>query len=187
MRRLLAALFLVLALPAPGLGAEPENDPPTFQGRHFPFTIIRPLETAPRTPLYTAKGGVTTLHKFKGKVVLLNIWATWCPACLYEMPSLGKLQTQLGGDKFTVVSLSVDEGGAEIVFKYLKRLKVLNLPLYFDPAGRTAEAIEVHEGLPWSFLIDHRGLVMGYMKGAADWSSQEGRALIGYYTDRISG
>ena len=186
-QRLLAILFLVLALPVAAMGAEPDNDPPTFQGRNFPFTLIRPLGPAPLTPIYNAKGGVTTLRRFKGKVVLLNIWATWCPACLHELPSLDKLQAQLGGDKFTVVTLSVDEGGAENVFKYLKRLKIRNLPVYLDPAGRTAEAIEVHEGLPWSFIIDHRGLLMGYMKGAADWPSKEGRALIRYYTDRISG
>ena len=187
LRRLLTALFLVLALPVAGSAAEPENDPPPFQGRNFPFTLLTPLAPAPLTPLYTARGGVTTLRRFKGKVVLLNIWATWCPACLHEIPFLDKLQARLGGDKFTVVSLSVDEGGVEGVLKYLKRLKVRNLPVYLDPAGRTAKAIEVHEGLPWSFIIDHRGLLMGYMKGAADWPSKEGRALIRYYTDRISG
>lgn len=185
LRRFLATLFLVLVLPMPGMGAEPENDPPLFQGRHFPFTILRPLGPAPLTPLYTAKGGVTTLRRFRGKVVLLNIWATWCAACLYEMPSLDKLQGRMAGDKFTVLSLSVDDAGVETVFKYLKRLQIQNLPLYFDPAGRTAEAVEVGEGLPWSFIIDHRGLMMGYMKGAADWSSKEGRALIRYYIDRI--
>ncbi len=185
LQRLLAALFLVLAFPVAGSAAEPENDPPRFQGRNFPFTLLRPLGPAPLTPLYTAKGGVTTLRRFKGKVVLLNIWATWCPACLHELPSLDKLQAQLGGDKFTVVLLSVDEGDGENVLKYLKRLQVRNLPVYLDPAGRTAEAIEVHEGLPWSFIIDHRGRVMGYLKGAGDWESDEGLALIRYYTRRI--
>jgi len=184
-RKFLATLFLVFALPTSGIAAEPENDPPTFQGRHFPFVTLRPLEAVPLTPLYTAKGGVTTFRRFRGKVVLLNIWATWCAACLYEMPSLDKLQGQMASDKFTVLSLSVDEAGVETVSKYLKRLQVQNLPLYFDPAGRTAEAVEVGEGLPWSFIIDHRGLMMGYMKGAADWNSMEGRALIRFYIDRI--
>ncbi len=178
-------LIVLMSLPGTAAVAGSENDPPTFQGRQLSFTIIRPLQAAPATPLHTLKGGVTTLRRFAGKVVLLNIWATWCPACLHEMPSLDRLQARIGGDKFTVVSLSVDRGGAKDVLPYLKRLGITRLPVYLDPAGRTAEAIEVHEGLPWSFIIDHRGRVMGYLKGAGDWESDEGLALIRYYTRRI--
>ena len=186
-RSLLPALIfgLVLALPAGGVRAEPDNDPPRFQGRNFPFAIVRPVQPVPATPLHTLKGGVTTLRRFSGKVVLLNLWATWCPACLHEMPFLDKLQARLGGDRFTVVSLSVDSRGARAVLPFLQRLGIRNLPVYLDPVGRTAEALEVGEGLPWTFLIDHRGRVMGYMKGAADWDTPEGHALIRYYTGRI--
>ena len=128
---------------------------------------------------------MTTLRRFSGKVVLLNLWATWCPACLHEMPSLDKLQARLGGDRFTVVSLSVDSQGARAVLPFLRRLGIENLTVYLDPVGRAAEALEAGEGLPWTFLIDHRGRVMGYMKGAADWDTHEGDALIRYYTARI--
>lgn len=176
---------IFLGLPAAGVRAEPDNDPPRFQGRNFPFTIVRPVQPAPVTPLHTLKGGVTTLRRFSGRVVLLNLWATWCPACVYEMPSLDKLQARLGGDRFTVITLSVDSQGARDVVPFFRRLGIRNLPAYLDPVGRTAEALEVAEGLPWTFLIDHRGRVMGYMKGAADWDSPEARALIRYYTGRI--
>ena len=179
------AMSLVLALPAGAVQAEPDNDPPRFQGRNFPFTIVRPVQPVPATPLHTLKGGVTTLRRFSGKVVLLNLWATWCPACLHEMPSLDKLQARLGGDRFTVVSLSVDSQGARAVLPFLRRLGIENLTVYLDPVGRAAEALEAGEGLPWTFLIDHRGRVMGYMKGAADWDTPEGDALIRYYTARI--
>jgi thiol-disulfide isomerase/thioredoxin len=183
---LLGLIAVALMLAVPGTGAAVENDPPSFQGRQFPFTILRPVEAAPATPLHTLKGGVTTLRRFTGKVVLLNVWATWCPACLYEMPKLDQLQAKIGGAGFTVVSLSVDAGGGKQVLPYLRRLGIKNLPVYLDPAGRTAEALEMTEGMPWSFIIDHRGRVMGYVKGAADWESPEGLALIRYYTDRIS-
>ncbi|MBI3113710.1 MAG: TlpA family protein disulfide reductase, partial [Rhodospirillales bacterium] len=95
-----------------------------------------------------------------------------------------RLQAALGGDRFTVIALSVDERGADDVLPYLERLGLRGLPVYLDPAGRMAEALKVHEGLPWTFVVDHRGRVMGYLKGIADWASPEARALIRYYVDR---
>ncbi|MBI2586417.1 MAG: TlpA family protein disulfide reductase [Rhodospirillales bacterium] len=178
-----AAVLLIL-WSAGGVATEPANDPPRFQGRVFPFTTIRPAQPAPTTPLHTLSGGLTHLGRFAGKVVLLNIWATWCPPCVYELPSLQRLQAALGGDRFTVIALSVDERGADDVLPYLERLGLRGLPVYLDPAGRMAEALKVHEGLPWTFVIDHRGRVMGYLKGIADWASPEARALIRYYVDR---
>lgn len=186
MRTAFAVLALAAASPSPGLAAAPGNDPPPFQGRNRPFTILRPAEPAPAAPIYTLGGGVTTLKRFSGKVVLLNIWATWCPVCVHELPTLGKLQARIGGAKFTVVALSIDDGGAEAVSTYLKRLGLDNLPTYLDPAGRILEALQVGKALPFSFIIDHRGRVMGYMKGAADWSSAEAGALIRYYIGHIS-
>ncbi len=173
-------------VPSAELAAAPENDPPAFQGRQFPFTILRPAEQAPAAPIHTLKGGVTTLKRFSGKVILLNIWATWCPPCLRELPTLSKLQARIGGNTFTVVALSIDEGGAKVVSPYLKRLGLYNLPSYLDPAGRIRQTLRVGKALPLSFIIDHRGRVMGYMKGAADWTSAEARALIDYYVERIS-
>lgn len=186
MKRYLWAVVAVMTLVAASPTAALENNPPSFQGRQFPFTILRPSEPAPAAPIHTLRGGVTTLKRFSGRVVLLNIWATWCPACLFEMPTLGKLQTLLGGNKFTVVSLSIDEGGARDVMPYLERLGLTNLPTYLDPAGRIRQALRVGKALPLSFIIDHRGRVMGYMKGAADWTSAEARALIDYYIEHIS-
>lgn len=174
---MLAAFLLIFPMPV----SAAEDNPPSFQGRQFPFTILKPPQAAPSAPLYTMKGGVTTLRRYRGKVVLLNIWATWCPACLHEMPSLDRLQAKLGGDSFSVVSLSVDEGGAKKVLPYLERLKIKNLPVYLDPVGRTAQALGVGEGLPWTFLINPQGRVMGYMKGSADWESPAARKLIRYY------
>lgn len=178
-----AAVLWILCSTGGG-AAEPANDPPRFQGHNFPFTVLRPAQPAPAIPLHTLSGGATHLGRFAGKVVLLNIWATWCLPCVYELPSLERLQWTLGGERFTVIALSVDEGGADGVARFLKRLGVGALPVYLDPVGRMVEALQVHEGLPWTFVIDHRGQVMGYLKGAADWTSPEARALIRYYVDR---
>ena len=189
-KNILSAVFalfvLVVFAAAPSFAAAPENDPPPFHGNQRSFTILRPAEPAPAAPIHTPRGGVTTLKRFSGKVILLNIWATWCPACRHELPTLGNLQARIGGNRFTVVSLSIDEGGAKVVSPYLKRLGLYNLATYLDPAGRILLALQVGKALPLSFIIDHRGRVMGYMKGAADWTSAEARALIDYYVERIS-
>jgi thiol-disulfide isomerase/thioredoxin len=185
LRTVVAAGATVLSiLWSVGVVAEPANDPPRFQGHNFPFTVLRPAQPAPTTPLHTLRGGVTHLGRFAGKVVLLNLWATWCLPCVYELPSLQRLQAALGGDRFTAIALSVDARGADDVLPFLKRLGIGALPVYLDPAGRIIEALQVHEGLPWTFVIDHRGRVSGYLKGAADWASPEARALIRYYVDR---
>ena len=180
-----AAATAMLFLCSTGVvAAEPANDPPRFQGHSFPFIVLHPTQPAPTNPLHTLRGGVTHLGRFGGKVVLLNIWATWCLPCVYELPSLERLQAAIGGDRFTVIALSVDGRGADDVSPFLKRLGIGALPVYLDSAGRIVEALQVREGLPWTFVIDHRGQVMGYLKGAADWTSPEARALIRYYLDR---
>ena len=83
-------------------------------------------------------------------------------------------------------TLSLDEGGARDVSSYIGRLGLQNLPAYLDPAGRILQAFQVGKALPLSLIIDHRGRVMGYIKGAADWTSPEARALIDYYVGHIS-
>ncbi|MDA1091149.1 MAG: TlpA disulfide reductase family protein [Proteobacteria bacterium] len=190
MKRYLWAAVAVVALasasPAAGLAAVPESGPPAFQGSNRPFTLFVPVDPAPAAPVYTLNGGVTTLNRFSGKVVVLNIWATWCPACLHELPTLANLQSRMGRDQFTVVALSIDDGGAAVVSRYLRRNGLENLPAYLDPAGRVLTALNVGTSLPVSFLIDHQGRVVGYMKGAADWSSPQAKALIDYYISRIS-
>ena len=184
-RRRLAVLAATVGILASAVAsANDDNEPPRFQGRDYSFTILKPADPVPKSPLYTMRGGVTHLGRYAGKVVLLNLWATWCAACVHELPSLESLQTTLGDDRFTVIALSVDAGGADHVTPYLNRLGVQGLPVLLDPIGRIAEALGVNHGLPWSFLIDHQGRVMGYMKGAAEWNAAEGRALIRYYVER---
>jgi len=157
------------------------GDPPSFHGRQRSFTTITPVTEAPITPMHTERGGITDLTRYRGRVVLLNLWATWCAACLRELPDLDQLQVELGGDDFTVVTLSLDSEGLKLVQPYFARLGITNLPAHTDPAGRAAEAFGVREGLPWSFVIDRQGRVRGYLMGAADWNSAEARALLTHY------
>lgn len=176
---ILYRIFLVLMIAISSAAAA--GDPPPFHGRQRSFTTVTPIFAAPVTPMHTERGGVTDLSRYRGRVVLLNLWATWCAACLCELPDLDRLQAEIGGDDFAVVTLSLDAEGIARVQPYFARLGVRNLPAHTDPAGRAAEALGVREGLPWSFIIDRVGRVQGYLMGAADWSSPEARALLAYY------
>ncbi len=176
--RQLVCFGSALITPLPVFG---QSGPPSFQGARRPYTVVNPPYPAPITPMYTAGGGVTNLRKFRGKLVLLNFWATWCPACLYELPALDRLQRDRGGDRFEVLTLNVDQGGSANVDGYFDRLKIRHLPLLYDPAGRAPTAFKLHHGLPWTFIIDADGYVQGYVMGMADWDLKEAQALLDYY------
>lgn len=133
--------------------------------------------TPPSLTFEAPTGETVGLDHFEGKVVLLNFWATWCPPCLREMPSLDRLQAALGGDVFTVVALSQDRGGRELVAPFLEKRGLANLAPYVDPTGAAAAAFGV-TGLPTTILIDARGREIGRLTGAAEWDTPEAKALI---------
>ena len=107
------------------------------------------------------------LSSFRGRVVLLNLWATWCGPCVREMPALDRLQAELGGAGFAVVALSLDRKGREVVEPFFGRLGLDHLDMYFASARATV-ALGAR-GLPTTFLIDHRGRLVGSLMGPAEW------------------
>jgi thiol-disulfide isomerase/thioredoxin len=126
-------------------------------------------------------GKPMTLAAFKGKVALVNLWATWCAPCRQEMPALDRLQAALGGDAFTVVPISIDTGDAARPAAFLASVGVTNLPLYRDPSTDIFEEVKQRGlaiGLPVTVLVDRRGCHLGHMNGPAEWDSDDGRALI---------
>ncbi len=145
--------------------------------------VLRGYIPAPRPatvpPIYFTNedGLVGKLTDFTGKVVLLNLWATWCAPCVKELPSLDRLQGRLGGEEFQVLALSQDRGGRLTVSPFLDRLKLNNLPVYLDPEGKTLHDLGVG-GLPTTFLIDRQGRALGRLEGEADWDSPEALRLI---------
>ncbi len=124
------------------------------------------------------KGGVRkTLNDFKGKVVLLNLWATWCAPCRKEMPDLDKLKAELGGDKFDVVTISIDRGGIVKPLKFFKDTGIKNLVLYHDRTSRLGSKLLVF-GMPTTLLIDANGRELGRLTGPAEWASEDALVLI---------
>ncbi len=124
-----------------------------------------------------ASGSPRTLADFKGKTVLLNLWATWCAPCREEMPSLDRLQKQLGSDTFEVVALAVDRTGVEAAGKFLKSINVENLKLYADPTTKSGTALRVL-GMPTTILVTADGKEAGRLSGPAAWDSDEAKKLI---------
>jgi thiol-disulfide isomerase/thioredoxin len=117
------------------------------------------------------------LSKWQGRVVLLNLWATWCNPCRKEMPTLDDAQKQLGSKDFEVVALSVDRKGLEASSAFLKETGADSLGLYVDDTTQSLEDLQAF-GLPVTLLIDHKGREIGRLLGPAEWNSPEAIALI---------
>ncbi len=174
----LAGVALVAA--AVGLIAARDAAPP-IAGTVVNFTPAETPRPVPETRFTDLAGRPHTLAHIRGRVVALNLWATWCGPCIREMPSLDRLQAELGGEDFTVVLMSQDRLGAEQVEPFLARLGI-GLTSQLDPKMALFRALG-GRGLPTTILIDARGIELGRLEGAAEWDRPEALALIRYYLD----
>lgn len=156
---------------------------PSFQGYVGSFIAANPQEIAPDIPFFDANGVPHRLSEYRGKVVLLNFWASWCPACIMEMPGLDRLQATLGGDHFVVLAVSQDAGGAALVSRFFESRKLEHLSVFIDDQRRLGLAFD-QEMLPTSVLLDSEGREAGRLIGPADWASPGAIAFIGQYMQR---
>lgn len=147
------------------------------QGHMTAFVFKNAPEPLPEVAFTDGAGKPMTLADFKGRKVLLNLWATWCAPCRKEMPALERLQKELGSDKFEVVALSVDRGGIEASKKFLDQIKVSALKLYVDATGRANSTLKA-VGLPTTVLIDEQGREIGRLVGPAEWDSEDAKRLV---------
>jgi thiol-disulfide isomerase/thioredoxin len=173
--RCAAALLILLLAPALASAAGSDEDPPdrTKLGEFVPSPAPSP---APSVTLTDASGSTTELSDFRGKLVVLNLWATWCEPCLREMPSLDRLQARFD-DRIAVLAVSEDRGGAKIIEPFIAKLGLKSVKVYVDPKSEVGHAFDVR-GLPTSFLIDHDGKLLGRVEGGADWDSAKMLAVI---------
>ncbi len=166
----LALLLPSISLAAPAVAAA--SDPPPL-GVFIPDSSPPP---APKVSFADASGQKFDLADFAGKVVIVNLWATWCAPCRREMPSLERLQTRLG-DKITILAISEDTRGEKAVAPFVAKLGLKAVKTYLDPKSAVAQAFKV-DGLPSSFLIDRNGRVLGRVVGEAKWDSPKMLAII---------
>ena len=156
---------------------------PSFEGHVGTFVAANPPEVAPDTPFFDADGVQHRLSEYRGKVVLLNFWATWCPACVLEMPALDRLQTHVGSDKFVVLAISQTAGGAAVVRRFFKARGIENLSVLVDDGRKLGLAFN-QDMLPTTVLLDPQGRDVGRLIGPADWDSREALAFIRFFLGR---
>jgi len=141
----------------------------------YEFTVLDPPQPAPGLTFATRAGEAKTLADFRGRVVLVNLWATWCEPCVEEMPSLDRLQAKLGG-RLTVLAISEDRRGNDVV----EKLGLKYLGVYLDPKNAALRDFKV-EGLPTSVLIGRDGRMRFVVVGAAEWDSPAMLARLAPY------
>ena len=155
----------------------PTAELPQSQPVEFDLSML-PTPRAVSALTFQDRDGVAkSLADFKGRVVLLNIWATWCVPCRAEMPALDRLQARLGGPDFEVVALSIDRKGIDVVKPFYAELGLTSLGIYIDQSGNAAHALET-VGVPTTLLIDRKGRELGRKLGPAEWDKPEAESLI---------
>lgn len=186
MRNLIAAAMLGIACAAGWWVASDAGQAnaarPPLEGSMEKFKPADQPRPVPELSFITADGGRGDLSDFKGKVVLLNLWATWCAPCVREMPSLDALQGRLGGEDFEVVALSLDRGGRNVVQPFFDRVGVRNLTMYLDPQSAAMGTLKPR-GLPTTLVIDRDGFELGRLEGDAEWDSEEAVRMLRHFID----
>ncbi|MCY1642960.1 thiol:disulfide interchange protein TlpA [Methylorubrum sp. SL192] len=154
---------------------------PLARGDVAAFDASAPLKPAPAVAFKGPDGAPTDLASLRGKLLLVNLWATWCAPCKAEMPALDRLQAELGGDSFQVVAINVETRNLDKPPAWFKANGIARLTYYGDPEGKVLPVIQSavgSTGLPTTMLIDAKGCTLGVMKGPAEWSSEDGKRLI---------
>ena len=171
---------------AAGLGAMAafqtlQSDPPD----------ARMIELTSRDPttlgkVVDAEGHDVSLASFRGKTLILNLWAPWCAPCLKEMPSLDRLAASLPADKFAVVAVSQDPPGNSPSQRMLDKLGLKSVATFLDPAGRLHDQVGAR-GFPATLILGPDGAPLAFREGAADWDSAAMRARIAELAARAAG
>lgn len=141
------------------------------------FLPAREIKPAPLLTFLDEDGEKLTLERFRGKIVVLNLWATWCTPCIAEMPLLDRLQQQLESVGVVVVALSIDRGGPEVVREFYDEHEIEHLGVYVDPTMRAQNDISAF-ALPTTIIIDREGNDRGRIVGPAEWDDAEAADLV---------
>jgi thiol-disulfide isomerase/thioredoxin len=159
-------IFLFIACLLLSLSACKKSDVPPVNA------VAKEKSPAPDVSVVSLADGKTLkLSDLKGKVVMLNFWATWCPPCREEIPSMMKLNSVMTGKPFQMVAVSIDEGGRPAVESFFKSTG-FSLPTFIDESGASAKVYGI-TGVPESFIIDRQGVLVKKIVGGAAWDSPE--------------
>ena len=169
-------LVLIVAIPLVLLSMKEHESPSKPEKSSVREGLIAPDFTFP-----DLDGRKVSLYDYRGRVVFINIWATWCPPCVEEMPSIEKLYNRFKGDQFQILAVSIDSKGREAVVPFMKKFN-LTFPVLLDPEGKIRKRYGL-TGVPESFVIDREGIVVKKVIGPIDWAGPE---VIRFFQDLIN-
>lgn len=175
MAAILVVGFLVIAVSALDKG-DTGGLASYARGEMRQFTSLDTPPAQPDVAYSDAEGNEVRLSDYRGQVILVNFWATWCGPCVEEMPALDRLQARMGGDDFQVVTVSLDRGMDEVI-AFFDRMELENLPIIHDTNLASFSRIQT-PGLPTSVLYDRQGRELGRVTAPAEWDSEDAMALI---------
>jgi thiol-disulfide isomerase/thioredoxin len=168
-----AVIVMISAGHASAAGGRCRNAPGSLG--HFEAASSRNL--APTASFLENGDTARTLADYRGEGVVVNFWATWCPPCVKEMPSLNRLRADLAGDGIVVLALSSDRGGAAVVRRFYAKKGIANLAVMIDEKSKVARALGI-SGLPTTVMYDAEGREIGRVLGTAEWDAPESIAFI---------
>jgi thiol-disulfide isomerase/thioredoxin len=154
---------------------------PLARGEVAAVNVAKSPLKVPDLAFQDASGKPLTLANWRGRTVLLNLWATWCVPCRKEMPALDALQQELGGSDFQVVAVNIDTRDPDKPKAFLKELGIDKLAYYADPTAKTFQdlkAIGRAFGMPTTMLVDRQGCEIGTIAGPAEWAGDDAVKLI---------
>src|SRR5580692_8601460 len=154
---------------------------PLVHGEVAALTMAQKPFQVPDVTFKDGSGHDRKLDDWRGRTVLLNLWATWCVPCRKEMPALDALQNDLGGENFEVVAVNIDTRDPEKPLKFLKDVGITHLAYYSDDSAHVYEDLKAAGkafGMPTTVLVDRSGCEIGNMAGPAEWSSADGVKLV---------
>ena len=178
-------LAFILFSPIDGLAAKGgiQSIPPR-EGSMVRYLVHKTPIKVPKTSFLDGKGGKVNLDGFQGKFILLNLWATWCPPCVHELPSLDRLNNLMGGEQFMVVAISQDSQGLDLIEKFFEEKEIKTLRIFNDPQGELLRSLRLFRALPISLLINPQGEILGRLNGSASWDSEEAKNLLKWYFNK---
>ena len=154
---------------------------PLIRGEVAAIALAKVPRRVPELAFRDATGQAKTLGDWRGRLVLLNLWATWCVPCRKEMPALDALEAKLGGPGFDVVAINIDTRDPEKPKAWLKEVGVERLPYYADPSAKVFQDLKLAGsafGMPTTLLVDPAGCEIGALAGPAEWASEDAVKLI---------
>jgi thiol-disulfide isomerase/thioredoxin len=154
---------------------------PLARGEVAAFAVAEQALALPDLAFRDANAGERHLSQWRGRTVLLNLWATWCVPCRKEMPALNALEQQLGGPRFEVVAINIDTRDSNKPREWLRDVGVDKLGYYADPSARVFQDLKIigrAAGMPTTLLVDPAGCEIGTIAGPAEWASRDAVALV---------